>query len=237
MLAGGKGTRLAPATWIMNKHLIPILNRPMILSPIETLKHLGITEIMVVSGGDHIGDIAQFLGDGSTFGVSLTYRVQEQAGGIAQALGLAKEFVGQDSVAVILGDNVFESDRMPEFPLGAGTDGAYFIFAKVDDPQRFGVPVFSGDQAKGDLIRIDEKPKAPQSKFAVTGFYLYPPNVFDVIKDLKPSKRGELEITDVNNWYIDNKKYTYSLFRGFWSDCGTPESLFTTIKWVYEGKK
>lgn len=234
ILAGGKGTRLAPATWIMNKHMVPILNRPMIMYPLETLKHLGITDIMVVSGGDHIGDIAEFLQDGEHFGVSLTYRVQPKAGGIAQALGLAKDFVGQDSVAVILGDNIFENEEFSEFPRGSGTDGAFLLFAHVDDPERFGVPVFrDSDRMNDQLIRIEEKPKDPKSEYAVTGFYIYPPNVFDIIKDLKPSKRGELEITDVNNWYVENKKCAYSLFRGFWSDAGTPESLKEVIDWAY----
>jgi glucose-1-phosphate thymidylyltransferase len=220
--------------------MVPILNKPMIMYPLDTLKSFGITEVMIVSGGGHIGGIAEFLGDGSEFGVSLTYRVQKEAGGIAQALGLAKDFVGKDAVTVILGDNVFENKVLHAYPhnnlpKGVGTQGAMFFFSKQPDNTRFGVPVFKEktDSFNNTLIAIEEKPKNPKSELAVTGLYIYPPNVFDVVKTLKPSKRGELEITDVNNWYIKHKKCAFMWFTGFWSDAGTPESLMEVTKWAY----
>lgn len=241
ILAGGKGTRLLPATKVVNKHMIPILNKPMITYPLETLKSFGINDIMIVSGGDHIGGIAEFLGDGSDYGIALTYRVQKEAGGIAQALGLAKDFVGKDAVMVILGDNVFDNKSLhqyphTELPKGVGVKGAMFFFSKQPDNFRFGVPVFKGGQPAAfdqNLIAIEEKPKKPKSDLAVTGLYIYPPNVFEVIKTLKPSKRGELEITDVNNWYIKRKRCAYAWLAGFWSDAGTPESLKEVIDWAY----
>ena len=232
ILAGGKGTRLQPVTYIVNKHMVPILNRPMILYPLETLKSLGCTDIMVVSGGGHIGGIAEFLGDGSEYGVALTYRVQKNAGGIAQALALAKDFVGKDSVAVVLGDNIFENAKLPKPPKAAGKTHAYLFFAHAKDPSRFGVPVFK--KGTGAITSIQEKPAVPQSEYAVTGLYVYPPNVFDIVSTLKPSARGELEITDVNNWYIKKGKCEYALFKGFWSDAGTRESLKEVIDWAYK---
>lgn len=238
ILAGGKGTRLLPVTRLVNKHMVPILNTPMIVYPLETLKHLGIKDIMIVSGGEHIGGIAEFLGDGSEFGVNLTYRVQKDAGGIAQALGLAKNFVGKDAVTVILGDNIFENKSIQKnLPKGVGKDGAMFFFSKVKDPSRFGVAVFKGgtpNPFNQNLIAIEEKPLKPKSDLAVTGLYIYPPNVFEIIKTLKPSKRGELEISDVNNWYINKKKCAYQWFPGYWSDAGTVESLKEVINWAYE---
>ncbi len=230
ILAGGKGTRLQPATLTMNKHMVPILNRPMILYPLETLAYAGIKDIMIVTGGEHIGAIAEFLGDGSRFGVRLTYRVQEQAGGIAQALGLAKEFVGGDSVAVILGDNIFDKTKLPQkLPEGVGTTKALFFFKSVADPQRFGVPVFKDKM----LVLIEEKPAQPKSNYAQTGLYVYPPSVFDIIPTLTPSARGELELTDVNNYFVRNGTSAYHLFEGFWSDAGTRDSLKEVIDWVY----
>ncbi|MEK7509231.1 MAG: sugar phosphate nucleotidyltransferase [Patescibacteria group bacterium] len=231
ILAGGKGTRLQPVTYVVNKHMVPIINRPMILYPLETLKYLGATDIMVVSGGGHIGGIAEFLGDGSEYGVSLTYRVQKAAGGIAQALGLAKDFVDGHSVAVVLGDNIFENTKLPKVPKSAGVDEAFLYFARTKDPSRFGVPVF---KKNGAVAKIEEKPTKPKSKYAVTGLYVYPPNVFDIVAKLKPSARGELEITDVNNWYIEKGKCSHALFKGFWSDAGTRESLKQVIDWAYK---
>jgi glucose-1-phosphate thymidylyltransferase len=234
ILAGGKGTRLQPATFVMNKHMVPILNRPMILYPLETLKFAGITEIMIVTGGEHIGPIAEFLGDGSAYGVNLTYRIQRDAGGIAQALGLAKDFVGTDAVTVILGDNIFDYTAFPAtLPPGVGTTHALLFMAPVENPSRFGVPEFS----EGKLIKIEEKPKIPKSKFAVTGLYIYPPNVFDIIPTLKPSARGELELTDVNNWYVERALCEYHLHTGFWSDAGTRDSLKEVIDWIYAHEK
>lgn len=230
ILAGGRGTRLQPATFVMNKHMVPILNKPMILYPLETLKYVGITEIMIVTGGEHIGAIAEFLGDGSDHGVSLTYRVQKEAGGIAQALGLAKDFVGTDPVTVILGDNIFDNRELPEqLPHGVGVDKALLFLAKMNDPSRFGVPILQGDKITG----IEEKPKIPKSRYAVTGFYVYPPDVFDIIPTLVPSGRGELELTDVNNWYVERNACTYHIVSGFWSDAGTRDSLKEVTDWAH----
>ena len=237
LLAGGKGTRLLPATKVVNKHMIPILNMPMIVYPLETLRAFGVKDIMVVSGGDHLGGIAEFLGDGSEFGVKLTYRVQKDAGGIGQAIGLAKDFVGKDPVMVILGDNVFDNKALiKELPKGVGSKGAMFFFSEQKDNTRFGVPVFSGTQInplRNTLLRIEEKPQKPKSPLAVTGLYIYPPNVFEIIRTLKPSKRGEIEVTDINNWYIKKRKCAYAWFKGFWSDAGTPGSLKEVTDWVY----
>lgn len=222
ILAGGKGTRLQPATFAMNKHMVPILNKPMILYPIETLKSLGITDIMLISGGNHIGAFAEFLGDGSEYGVNLTYRVQKEAGGIAQALGLAKNFANGEQVAVILGDNIFDNKQLSG---NFDKDLAYIFLKQVDHANRFGVYL------DGKII---EKPKMVSAGLAVTGLYVYPPSVFDIIKELKPSDRGELEVTDINNAYILTDKCSVREIKGFWSDAGTPESLATVTKWAYE---
>ena len=215
------GTRLRPATLAMNKHMVPILNKPMVLYPLETLKSLGITDILLVTGGNHMGSFAEFLGDGSDFGVSLTYRVQKEAGGIAQALALAKDFANGEQIAVILGDNVFENDFVPFFE----KDIAYIYLKYVRDANRFGV--FQDG-------KIVEKPQTTAGGMAVTGLYIYPPNVFDILPTLKPSGRGELEITDVNNAFIITDKCAVREVKGFWSDAGTPESLANVTKWAYE---
>lgn len=235
ILAGGKGTRLLPVTRVINKHMVPILNTPMIMYPLETLKSFGIKDIMIVSSGEHIGSIADFLGDGSEFGVSLTYRVQMEAGGIAQALSLAKDFVGDKSVAVILGDNIFNNKTLVRrFPKKGN---AMLFFSEQKNPSRFGVPIFKGtvtpDPFSSNLIGIEEKPIKPKSSYAVTGLYIYPPSVFTLPK-FKPSKRGELEITDINNWYVKHKKCEYQCLSGFWSDAGTPESLKEVIDYIYD---
>ena len=230
ILAGGKGTRLQPATLTMNKHMVPILNRPMILYPLETLRYAGVTDVMIVTGGEHIGSIAEFLGDGTEYGVRLTYRVQKDAGGIAQALGLAKDFVGNDSVLVILGDNIYENKKLPAaLPAGVGTDRAMLFLSEVKAPQRFGVAAVEN----GIITGIEEKPAKPKSNYAVTGLYLYPPNVFDIIPSLVPSARGELELSDVNNWYVKRNACSHHIFKGFWSDAGTRDSLREVIDWVY----
>ena len=227
ILAGGKGTRLLPATRVMNKHMVPILNQPMILYPLATLRSLGIEDILIVSGGNHIGDFAEFLGDGSEFGVSLTYRVQMEAGGIAQALGLAEDFARGEEVAVILGDNVF-ADVAQDFIKDREPWKANIFVKEVENPQRFGVL-----NSKDGRMWIEEKPTNPQSNDAVTGLYIYPANVFEVIPTLKASARGELEITDVNNHYIDKGEMIATKVNGFWSDAGTPESLAEVTKWAY----
>ena len=219
ILAGGKGTRLQPATYTMNKHMVPVLNTPMITYPLNTLKNMGITDILIVSGGNHIGMIAEYLGDGSSFGVKLTYKVQKEAGGIAQALALAEDFVDGKFV-VLLGDNVFGSAVW--VPQNCG-----IVVKSVKDPQRFGV------YHNKEII---EKPANPQSDKAVLGMYFYTPEVFAFIKELQPSARGELEITDVNNWCLKNLDTTVIDYSGFWSDAGTPGSLKDVTDWVWNNR-
>ena len=230
ILAGGKGTRLRPATYVLNKHLIPILSKPMILYPLETLKRLGITEVLIVTGGGHIGSFAEFLGDGSAFGVEITYRVQTEAGGIAQALFLAKEFVGTDQrFGVILGDNIF-ADTVDESMLAKNSNNTAQLFVKsVPDPERFGV--LESDNT------IVEKPTNPKSDKAITGLYIYPNDVFEFLPTLTASERGEMEITDVNNWYLNDGRISITdLADSFWSDAGTPESLARVTNWVLESE-
>lgn len=220
ILAGGNGTRLRPLTLVANKHLLPVYNKPMILYPLQTLKDMGIKDILIVSGGENIGVFMDFLGDGSDYGVSLTYKIQKEAGGIAQALLLGKDFVGQDRFAVILGDNIFE--YAPKLPL----DDLYgIVLKKVANPERFGV-------FDKKTCRITEKPKKPKSKFAVTGLYFYQPSVFSFIEKLKPSKRGEMEITDVNNWCLEHFDTATLDYEGFWSDAGTFDSLLASSNFI-----
>jgi len=223
VLAGGLGSRLHPLTKITNKHLLPIYNLPMIYYPIQTLVDAGITEILIVTGGRNAGDFLQLLGNGKAFGLKhLDYTYQEGEGGIAAALSLAEYFVDRDLVCVILGDNIYEKsvrDSAANF-IQRGR-GAKIHLKKVDHPQRFGVPIISGDR----IVKIEEKPKQPKSEYAVTGLYMYDPTVFEIIKTLKPSGRGELEITDVNNAYIELDEMTYAIVDGWWSDAGTFDSL------------
>jgi len=223
ILAGGTGSRLRPLTQVTNKHLLPVGRYPMIFYPIYKLKKAGINEILIVTGREHMGDVIELLGSGKDFGVEFTYKVQDEAGGIAQALGLARHFVNGDKCVVILGDNIFEDDITPyvkEFE--EQKEGAKILLKEVPDPQRFGVPEFKD----GKIIAIEEKPKEPKSNLAVTGIYMYDSEVFEIIKTLKPSWRGELEITDVNNAYIKKGTLTYNILKGWWTDAGTPESLF-----------
>ena len=232
ILAGGKGTRLRPLTNVANKHLLPIYNRPMVEYPLDTLKSLGITDILIVTGGEYIGRFAELLGDGSKYGVMLTYRVQESANGIAGALALAEGFAGGEDITVILGDNIFDNGAIPkEVILPAGMDvNCAFVYGKtIDDPTRFGVPAFHRD---GRIKRIDEKPKDPASRYAITGLYRYPSTVFNMIRTLEPSARGELEITDVNNAYIEQGKLHMVELGGFWSDAGTIDSLLECANWA-----
>lgn len=232
ILAGGKGTRLLPATKVVNKHMVPILNRPMITYPLETLRSLGIENVMVVSGGNHLGSIAEFLGDGRDFEVDLTYRVQKDAGGIAQALSLAEDFAHGERIAVILGDNVFGNDYFRQF-FSSIVDMAHIFIKSVKDPHRFGV--LSG---KNGIYRIDEKPKEPASNKAVTGLYIFPSTVFDIVEGLKPSARGELEITDVNNAFIDRRGIVvHDIGDTFWSDAGTRDSLYEVTRHAYDTEK
>jgi glucose-1-phosphate thymidylyltransferase len=219
ILAGGTGSRLYPLTKVTNKHLLPVYDKPMICYPLKTLIDAGITEIMIVSGRGHAGHFLELLGSGAEYGVHLTYEIQEEAGGIAQALKLAEGWADNDNVCVILGDNIFQDsirDDVTTFRIGAK------IFLKaVPDANRFGVAEISGDR----IIGIEEKPKVPKSNLAVTGLYMYDPNVFQIIQTIRPSGRGELEITDVNNAYITRGEMEFSLLNGYWSDAGTFESL------------
>jgi len=223
VLAGGTGSRLFPLTKITNKHLLPVYDKPMVYYPIQTLVNAGVTEILIVTGGRNAGDFLRLLGNGREFGLQrLHYAYQEGEGGIAEALSLAEPFTDGHKLCVILGDNLIEHNlcsavesfrRQPR--------GAKVILKEVPDPERFGVPEIRGQQ----IVRIEEKPKVPKSPYAVTGFYFYDASVFDKIRKLKPSQRGELEITDVNNFYIQEGTLTYEILDGWWTDAGTFESL------------
>lgn len=226
ILAGGLGTRLYPLTWATNKHLLPVFDQPMIFYPINTLVKAGVREILVVTGGPHAGHFLQVLKNGKELGLKhLEYAYQEGEGGIAAALSLAEDFADGGAVAVVLGDNTTDADISPA--VKNFQEGATVFLKKVPDPERFGVPVFSKKDPK-KIIKIEEKPAKPQSSFAVTGLYLYDNEVFKIIKTLKPSARGELEITDVNNSYLEQGKLNWFELEGFWSDAGTFESLFRT---------
>jgi len=232
ILAGGLGTRLSPLTRITNKHLLPVHDRPMIYYPIQTLINAGITDIMVVTGGNSAGDFLRLLGNGKEFGLKhLNYTYQEGEGGIADALSLVQHFADDQPVCVVLGDNIIEGNiRRAADDYRRQGKGAKILLKKVHDPQRFGVPELDGDK----VLRIDEKPKEPKSDFAVIGIYFYDASVFDVIKTLKPSDRGELEITDVNNHYIDRGEMTWDELDGWWTDAGTFESLLRASNLVAE---
>jgi glucose-1-phosphate thymidylyltransferase len=231
ILAGGTGSRLYPLTKVTNKHLLPVYDKPMIYYPLQTLINAGITEIMIVSGRGHAGHFLELLGSGMEFGVQLTYEIQEGAGGIAEALGLAQKWANNECVTVILGDNIFEDsvrDAVQSF-----TSGARVFLKAVPDAQRFGVAEIAGDQ----ILSIEEKPKKTESNLAVTGLYIYDTGVFRIIRNLKPSARGELEITDVNNAYISKGTMSYTLLKGFWSDAGTFDSLVRAGVIVQEYQK
>jgi len=225
ILAGGLGTRLYPLTHVTNKHLLPIYNKPMIYYPIQTLVHAGITDILVVTSGPHVGHFLGILKNGTEFGAThLEYAYQEKPdGGIADALALAKHFAEGDSIAVILGDNTTDADISSE--VQHFHDGSLIYLKPVPDPERFGVPVFDKDDSS-KILAIEEKPKDPKSNFAVTGLYLYDNKIFDYINELEPSHRGQLEITDANNRYIKAGAMRWAELRGFWSDAGTFGSLF-----------
>ena len=219
ILAGGTGSRLMPLTKVTNKHLLPVYNKPMIYYPLQTLMDMGIKEILIVSGPGHAGHFVNLLGSGRKFGVSLSYEIQDEAGGIAQALSLAEDFADKEPICVILGDNVFED----KIDISDFKEGARIYLKKVQDATRFGVAEIN---KKGKVLSIEEKPKNPKSNLAVSGLYIYDNEVFEIIKTLKPSARGELEITDINNAYIKKGKMDAKILEGFWSDAGTFESLF-----------
>jgi glucose-1-phosphate thymidylyltransferase len=223
ILAGGLGKRLEPLTRITNKHLLPVYNKPMIYYPIQTLVDAGVKDILIVTGGNHAGEFLHLLGNGKEFGLKhINYTYQKGEGGIAEALALAEHFSDNDKIVVMLGDNIIESsikkyaDDFIKQP-----KGAKILLKEVDDPERFGVAEIKGNK----ILKIREKPKNPKSNYAVTGIYMFDAGVFDIIKTLKPSDRGEFEITDVNNDYISRGEMTFDILDGWWTDCGTHESL------------
>ncbi|MCD4703631.1 MAG: NTP transferase domain-containing protein [Methanosarcinaceae archaeon] len=221
ILAGGTGSRLYPLTKVTNKHLLPVYDKPMIYYPLQTLLDAGIKEIMIVSGRGHAGDFLELLGSGSEFGVRFTYEIQDEAGGIAQALNIARDFVDKEAVTVILGDNIFQDnikDAVQSFK-----SGSHIFLKPVSDAVRFGVADVDKNSVR--VLGIEEKPEIPKSDYAVTGLYIYDNGVFDIINTLEPSGRGELEITDVNNEYIRRGLMKYSVIDGHWSDAGTFDSL------------
>lgn len=226
ILAGGRGTRLLPLTEITNKHLLPIFNKAMIEYPLKTLLDAGIKDILIISGREYAGDFIEYLGSGSDYGANFTYKVQIEAGGIAHALSLAEDFAGNGPITVILGDNIFADNFKNK--LSGFKKGAKVFLKEVNDPERFGVATLKGDK----VIKITEKPKKPESNFVTTGIYQYDKEVFKIIKKLKPSGRGELELTDVNNSYINAGKMKAEMVVGFWSDAGTFDSMVESINWA-----
>jgi glucose-1-phosphate thymidylyltransferase len=223
ILAGGLGTRLYPLTKVTNKHLLPVYDKPMIYYPIQTLINAGIHDILIVTGGNNAGDFLKLLGNGKEFGLKhINYTYQEGEGGIAEALRLAEFFASGEKICVVLGDNLIEKNIQKAVEnFRRQKQGARILLKEVPDPQRFGVPELTGDR----IVLIEEKPKKPRSQYAVIGIYLFDPEVFDIIKTLKPSDRGELEITDVNNRYIEKGLMAWDILEGWWTDAGTFESL------------
>lgn len=232
ILAGGLGTRLQPMTRITNKHLLPVFDRPMIYYPLECLIKAGIDDIMIVTGGNHAGDFLRLLKNGKEFGLKhLNYTYQEGEGGIAEALGLCEHFAEGDSVCVVLGDNLIERNIVGSVArFGEQGGGARILLKEVEDPERFGVAELDGER----VVRIEEKPAKPKSNLAVTGIYMYDTRVFEIIHTLKPSNRGELEITDVNNRYAEWGDLRYEILDGWWTDAGTVESLHRASNLVAE---
>jgi glucose-1-phosphate thymidylyltransferase len=232
ILAGGLGSRLAPCTQVTNKHLLPVYDRPMIYYPLTTLIQAGITDILIVTGGQFAGDFLKLLGNGASFGLKhLNYTYQEGEGGIADALSLAEYFCGTEKLCVILGDNLIQGNIVEaKKAFESQATGAKILLKEVPDAQRFGVAEVVG----GSIKRIIEKPKNPPSNLAVTGIYFYDSTVFEMIKGLAPSERGELEITDVNNMYLERGDLTYSMLEGWWTDAGTFSSLHRATNLVAE---
>lgn len=223
ILAGGLGTRLGPLTKITNKHLLPVYNKPMIYYPLNLLVDAGVKDILIVTGGHHAGEFLRLLGNGHEFGLHhINYTYQEGEGGIAEALGLARHFAKNSRIIVVLGDNILEESIRPYVEhFRRQKSGARVLLKEVDDPERFGVAALTGKKITG----IEEKPKIPKSSYAVTGVYMYDEKVFEIIDTLKPSKRGELEITDVNNAYIRGNELEFDILKGWWTDSGTFDSL------------
>jgi len=235
ILAGGLGTRLYPLTYATNKHLLPIYDKPMVFYPIDTLVRAGVKDIMIVTGGPHAGHFLRVLKNGKELGINhIEYAFQEGEGGIAAALALCEDFVDNDDVLVILGDNTTDADIKKD--VADFKSGAKIFLKEVPDPERFGVPVFD-DKDPEKIVKIEEKPSKPKSNYAVTGLYIYDKKVWSYIKKTKPSARGELEITDVNNFYIKDKKMSWGVLNGFWSDAGKPETLLlASTYWAQKSK-
>ena len=233
ILAGGIGSRLFPLTRVTNKHLLPVYDRPMIFYPIQTLVNAGITDILLVTGGQNAGDFLRLLGNGKDFGLQhINYTYQQGEGGIADALRLAEYFAAGQKICVVLGDNIIETNIIAACAqFGKQEKGAHILLKEVVDPQRFGVPVFDG----GRIVRIEEKPGEPKSRYAVIGIYMYDATVFDRIRKLKPSARGEFEITDVNNQFLADGTLTHSVLDGWWTDAGTFDSLLRATNLVAQG--
>jgi glucose-1-phosphate thymidylyltransferase len=232
ILAGGLGTRLHPLTKITNKHLLPVYDKPMIYYPIKALINAGIEDILIVTGGNDAGDFLRLIGNGKEFGLKhINYTYQEGQGGIADALSLAEFFADRENICVILGDNIIQKNiRSAVEAFKRQKRGAKIMLKEVPDPQRFGVPELDGDR----VVRIEEKPEFPKSRYAIIGIYMYDNTVFDIIKALKPSDRGELEITDVNNTYINKGEMTWEILDGWWTDAGTFASLLRASQLVAE---
>lgn len=237
ILAGGLGSRLRPLTHVTNKHLLPIYDRPMVFYPIECLVNAGIRDILLVTGGEHAGDFLRVLRNGKQLGVShIEYAYQEGEGGIADALKLAEDFAEGQKICVVLGDNIIEgSIARAAGDFFTQRSGAKVLLKQVEDPERFGVARFDDSDGRRRIVEIIEKPAQPPSNYAVTGFYFYDADVFDVCKTLQPSSRGELEITDVNNYYLKRGDLTHDILEGWWTDAGTFESLFRANRLVAEG--
>ncbi len=236
LICGGSGTRLRPLTEITNKSLLPVYNKPLVEYPLGKLVDAGITDIVIISGNEHIDQMASYLGSGGRFGCKFTYRVQDKAEGIAQALGMAEEFADGDSICAILGDNIYFDNLTPA--ITSFKSGGHVFLKEVPDAERFGVATLryaQGDKAVVDSI--EEKPKKPKSNFAVTGCYVYDHRCFEVIRNLKPSARGEFEITDVSRWYLEHGELTASVLKNEWIDAGTFESLHRAAVMVQERQK
>lgn len=236
ILAGGTGSRMMPCTKVTNKHLLPVYNKPMIYYPLFTLINAGIKEIMIVSGPGHAGHFLNLLGSGSEFGIKLTYEVQEKAGGIAEALGLAEDFADNENVTVLLGDNIFEDNILEHVKSFESQKTGAQIFLKevsIDDAKRFGIATVSNNK----VDYVEEKPREPRSNLVMTGLYMFDSRIFGFIKELKRSERGELEITDAIERYVKLGECNYGMINGFWSDAGTFESLFNSSFFVREMEK
>lgn len=232
LLCGGLGTRVSNLTRLYNKHLIPVYDHPMVYYPLHTLINSGIKDIMLITGPEHCGLFLQYLGDGSEFGVDITYKAQMEPAGISHAISIARDFLRDDPFAVCLGDNFFQDSFKAE--VSSFKEGANIFVRAVDNPQHFGVAVLDSE---GKVIGIEEKPKHPKSNLAVTGFYLYDSQFFGIFKELTPSARGEYEITDVNNWYIEHSLMDAHIVQGFWHDLGFYDSILRTANFIRKRRK